>query len=79
MLIESEHKIEVEKKIPMEITLAEDTSIAFIGRAASCLEVRDTDPKRYDIGIEFIKMSEKDSEDLEEFIELLDVVHKSPS
>src|SRR4030042_6291827 len=61
MLIESEHPLEIESKFPMEIkTLTENSYIQFLGRVASCLLIKNKDIEHYDIGIEFIEMSEKD-------------------
>lgn len=37
MLMESEHPAELEDKIPLKLTLAEDKSITFQGRVVSCL------------------------------------------
>jgi c-di-GMP-binding flagellar brake protein YcgR len=74
MLIESEHPLEIESKLPMEITLTENSCTKFLGRVASCLLIKNKDIEHYDIGIEFIEMSEKDREILGEFIRLLDTV-----
>jgi hypothetical protein len=74
MLIESEHSLEIESKLPMEIILNEEICIKFLGRIIHCLLVKNKDIEHYDIGIEFIEMSEKDREILGEFIRLLDTV-----
>lgn len=72
MLIESVHVLETENKLPMEVTLNEEKSIKFIGRVASCFLINDKDIERYDIGIEFLHMSDKDRTILDEFIRLLE-------
>jgi c-di-GMP-binding flagellar brake protein YcgR len=75
MLIESEHPLEIESKLPMEIkTLTENSYIKFLGRVASCLLIKNKDIEHYDIGIEFIEMSENDREILVELIRVLDTV-----
>jgi len=75
MLIESEHPLEIESKFPMEIkTLTENSYIKFLGRVASCLLIKNKDIEHYDIGIEFIEMSEKDREILVELIRVIDTV-----
>lgn len=79
MLIESEHSLEIENILPMEITLTENRCIKFLGRVASCLLIKNEDIERYDIRIEFIEMSERDRGILGEFIILLDTIDKSPS
>ena len=75
MLIESDHPIEVESKYPMEIAIAEDRSIRFTGRVASCVQVKKGDRVRYDIGIEFLDLSERNRGLLHEFIRLLENMH----
>jgi PilZ domain len=75
MLIESEHPLEIESKFPMEIkTLTENCYIKFSGRVASCLLIKNKDIEHYDIGIEFIEMSEEDREILVELIRVIDTV-----
>jgi hypothetical protein len=77
MLVESEHLLEIETKIPMEITLAEDRSIKVFGRIASCLLSQDEENEHYEIGVEFLDMSDKDRTTLQEFIGLLNSMDKS--
>jgi c-di-GMP-binding flagellar brake protein YcgR len=72
ILIESEHAQEIENKLQMEIFLPEGEPITLLGRIASCLLIKDEDPKLYDLGIEFLEMSEEDRERLEEFIYHID-------
>jgi hypothetical protein len=72
MLIESDHPIGIESKYPMEIIIAEDKSIRFTGRVASCMPVKKEDRGRYDIGIEFLDLSERNKGLLYEFIRLLE-------
>lgn len=79
MLIESEHLLEIESKLPMEMILNEESSIKFFGRIINCLLVKDKDIEQYDIRVEFIGMSEKDEEILVNFINLCDTIDKNPS
>lgn len=79
MLIESEYSLEIESKLPMEMILTEDLSIKFLGRITYCHLVKNKDIKHYDIGVEFIEISESDKEILLEFIRLLDTIDKSHS
>jgi c-di-GMP-binding flagellar brake protein YcgR len=72
MLIESEHPIEIEIKMLMELTFPEDKVITLQCRVASSLLIANTVPERYDIGVEFLEISERDHEILVEFINLLD-------
>ena len=59
----------------MEIAIAEDRSIRFTGRVASCVQVKKGDRVRYDIGIEFLDLSERNRGLLHEFIRLLENMH----
>jgi c-di-GMP-binding flagellar brake protein YcgR len=79
MLIESEHLLEIEGKLPMEMILNEEASIKFLGRIINCLLVKDKDIEHYDIRVEFIEMSEKDKEILVKFLNLCDTIDKNPS
>lgn len=72
MLMESQNALESESRLPMEISLTEDKSIKFTGRVASCLLTKDQDIKNYDIGVEFLDLSDKDREILHEFISALE-------
>ena len=74
MLISSETPLEIEERIPMEILLPGDKQIKFVGRIASCLNAGETADSRYDIGIEFVEMSEEDRKKLQEFVLVLDRV-----
>jgi c-di-GMP-binding flagellar brake protein YcgR len=72
MLVESDHHLDVESKYPLEITITEDKSIRLTGRVASCLLVKKKEGERYDIGIEFLDVSERTRGLLSEFIRLLE-------
>ena len=72
MLIESKEELDIESRFPMEMTFSEDMKpIKFLGRTAYCMEIPGKTPKRYDTGIEFIEMNEKDRARLKEFIDIL--------
>ena len=75
MLIESKEELDFEDTFLMEMSLPEDINpIKFRGKTAYCREIQDTTPKRYDTGIEFIEMNEKDSARLKEFIDILQTI-----
>lgn len=78
MLIESSHPLEVESRLSMDLILPEDKSIIFKGRVASCLQDKDKELVHYDIGIDFVDMSEKDKKFLDKIISLLDTANNSP-
>ncbi len=71
MLIETDIPFNVEERIPMEASFDAKEAIKFIGRIASCSEIADALPRHFDIGVEFIDMSEDDKKRLEKFIETL--------
>jgi hypothetical protein len=72
MMIESEHALELESVVPLEIYFVEDNSLKVTGRVVSCIMITDREPMHYDIGMEFIDMREKDRDILIEFIRSLD-------
>jgi hypothetical protein len=72
MLIESVNVFQIEDVLPMQMKLSEDKAIAFWGRIVTYQAIQDTDPSRYDIGIEFSDMSKTDGTILKEFIASLE-------
>lgn len=68
MLIETMQIFKPEDRFPMEIALNSGSVIRFVGRVASCIEIADKHPAHYDIGVEFIEMSDEDKLRLDEFI-----------
>jgi c-di-GMP-binding flagellar brake protein YcgR len=71
MLIESEHALEIDKNIQMEIFLLGDEHINLTGRVASCIDIAGEVQKIFDIGIEFVSISEDSIKKLESIIQLL--------
>lgn len=75
MLIESREELAIERRFAMEMSFTEDMElIRFLGRIAYCLEIPGKMPKRYDTGIEFSEMTEKDRTRLKEFIGILQTI-----
>lgn len=72
MLIESINVFQIEDVLPMQMKLSEDKAIAFWGRIVTYQSIQDTDPSRYEIGIEFSDMSKTDSTILAEFVASLE-------
>lgn len=71
MLIESEYVMEVEKSIQMELFLSGDEHIKLTGRVASCIVIAGEEQKIYDIGIEFVSISEDNMKKLNTIIQVL--------
>jgi len=75
MLIETKEELDIESRFPMEMSFPEDNRpIKFMGRTAYCVEMPGKTPKRYDTGIEFIEMNEKERARLKEFIDFLKAI-----
>ena len=72
MLIGIEHALELNNKLPIEITLSEGESMKVLGRVTSCILIQNKEPVIYDVGIEFIEMSDKDKVTLWKLIKLID-------
>jgi len=70
--IESEHALELESIVPLEIYFVEDKSLKVAGRVVSCIMITDREPMHYKIGLEFTEMPGKDRDILIEFIRSLD-------
>jgi len=75
ILIESKEELDIESKFPMEMKFPEDSEpIKFLGRTVYCIEIPVKIPKRYNTGIEFIEMNEKDRARLKEFIDIFQAI-----
>jgi len=72
MMIESEHALELESVVPLEMYFVEDNSVKVTGRVVSCIMITDREPMHYNIGMEFTEMPEKDRYILIEFTRSLD-------
>ena len=71
MLIESTHEIEVEKRLPMELSLPGEELVMFWGRVASCLPTDRGERRLFAIGIEFVDTAESERARLVEFISMI--------
>lgn len=70
--IESDQKLEKESVIPMTLSLKDDDTDHFNGRVASCLSIgNSTEEQRFEIGVEFLDLTEKDRNLLKSFIDYL--------
>lgn len=72
MLIESSNYLEIEDNVPMEMTLPNNTVLVFLGRVVRCQLKSNEAGETYKVGIEFIEMSEHDTELLADFIASID-------
>ncbi len=68
VLMESDHVHELTSRLQIELTLPDNVRISLTGRVTSCIPV---DATRYDVGIEFISMTEQDRTKLKKFIQWL--------
>jgi len=71
LLIESKHALKLEDKINMQMALPDNKIISFLGRVVTCTMTKPVESESYDIGMEFIDISEKDEKALKNFISLL--------
>ena len=69
-LMEGDRLHELESKLLMEMTLPENVRISLTGRVTSCLSAK-AKGGRYDVGAEFISMTEQDRTKLKKFIHWL--------
>ena len=72
MLIDSHYIFQSNDSVPMAMTLLEGQDIAFWARIVSCNEIKDTEPKRYQVGIEFVDMSDTDRRKLRSLIDSIE-------
>lgn len=69
MLIECQRNFEIESRIPMEMLIHDNKPFKFMGRVASSRAIDEKGQITYDIGIEFLALTEKDREMLTLFID----------
>ncbi len=72
MLIETMQSFELEDRVPMDIYLPGGKTAMFYGRIASCLPTPHATTMLYDVGIEFLEMSEESRAIIKEFIESIE-------
>lgn len=71
MLIQTGQALEINSKIPMELSLDVGNTVTFIGRVASCAMREHTGQTNYDIGVEFTDLADKDKTLLKTFVDYL--------
>jgi len=71
MLIQTEQLLEINSKIPMELSLNSDDTVTFIGRVASCAIMEHLGQTNYDIGVEFTDLEDKGKTLLKTFVDYL--------
>ena len=69
MLIECIRNFEIESRIPMEMLIHDDKPLKFMGRVASSRVIDKEGEKQYNIGIEFLDLTEKDTKIITSFID----------
>lgn len=72
ILIESANLLKTGERVPMQMTLAERKHVTFWGRIVTCHAIQMKERLLYDIGIEFVEMTEKDRVMLGDFIHSLE-------
>jgi hypothetical protein len=63
--------LEIGEKQLMEIVFPGEKTVKFSGKVISCFLLGDKEPKQYDIGIEFLEMSDQDRKVLKMFVDSL--------
>ncbi len=71
MLIETDHLLDIDSRHEINISLNE-RDVSVTGRIVNCIEVTKEDIKKYEIGIEFMEMTEDDRTILADFLNSLD-------
>jgi hypothetical protein len=71
MLIQTQHSVEINSTIPMELSLNADKAVSFIGRTIACNMTEIAGQASYDIRVEFTDLMDKDKTLLKTFIDYL--------
>lgn len=77
MLIEGKEALEVEQRLPMELSMPGGPPIGFTGRVASCAGAGERGIEHFDIGIEFAEMGDQARKQLLHFIGTLNAKDKA--
>jgi hypothetical protein len=76
MLIQTEHPLEVESRLPMGLSLHDDNRVSLTGRVVTCQKKEDGGRTYYEIGVEFVDVAEKDKVALKAFTDNLETVKR---
>jgi len=68
MLIRCDHALGTDVVVPMELSLSDIPVVGFEGRIANCNAAGDDSGGAYDVGIEFVRLSDEGRETLNNFI-----------
>jgi hypothetical protein len=71
MLIQTEHSLAIESRMPMTLSLNADNSVTFIGMIAACQKNDAPGSIRFDIGVEFTNLTDKNIALIKTFIDYL--------
>jgi hypothetical protein len=71
MLVETEYVLDINSNYDMELFLNENV-LNILGRVAYCEKIDSNDVIKYNIGMEFVEMSDNDKEILKEFLTTLE-------
>jgi hypothetical protein len=71
MLVETEYVLDINSNYDMELFLNENV-LNILGRVAYCEKIDSNDVIKYNIGMEFVEMSDNDREILKEFLTTLE-------
>jgi PilZ domain len=71
MLIQTEHPLGIESRIPMELSLHGDNPVNLIGGVVTCRMMEERGRTYYEIGVEFMNVAEKDKVVLKDFTDNL--------
>jgi Tfp pilus assembly protein PilZ len=71
MLIRTEQSLAIESRVPMTLSLTAGSAVQFVGRVVVCQRNDDQEDNRYDIGVEFTNLTDKNIAMLKAFIDFL--------
>ena len=60
MLIQTEHPLEINSRLPMGLSLHDDNRVNLTGRVVTCQKKEEGGRTYYEIGVEFVDVAEKD-------------------
>jgi c-di-GMP-binding flagellar brake protein YcgR len=71
LLIETDHEFRQDDRFNMEIFLEENVPVSFSGRVVTCRDSEEEENRLYEVGIEFVEMSEESRASLKQYLSSL--------
>jgi Tfp pilus assembly protein PilZ len=77
VIIQTEHHLKIDNMVLLELSLNEHDAISFMGKVVSCRKRHDKAHADYDIGVQFLELTDRDRTSLMRFIDCVEGCRQS--